>query len=843
MRKMRRAVKPLLAAAFMAALIATPGAQQSPADVWTGAADAWNTGRYPDALRDLIALMGGTAARDYHDRVALLTGELHPTIEITTDGRNPRVSSTGEYVAYDSGPVGAGSVVRIVSVRPSVRQVAELPTTTAVFDPSGRRVAWIRMGQSGTSRTSGIVVRDLATGVDAVWPEDGLLKAGLVWAPAANGIVFVGAAQNDTSRTDIFLARADRSPQRLSAGPGYKVNPLVDPNGRVVVYSEVRTSPFSGWAADPTAAVSDAIALDLESGSTRTIPDVITESLTMSVDGSALAWIARAADGALTLYTSDPLAARPLAVRAASGAERIAEPALSPNGQLVAYQFQSRIGSGTDWEIYVSDRSGNHRRLTRDIQHDVLPRFLDNRRLLGLIGEARHRRSHMYDLETGLRTRLFHNNTVRTISPEYGWVPSANGQSIAIQADRDGDVVSPAQGIFVVDLARKVTPLELSARLQAQLRHETNLRSRMTAAFGPLSDQIRQTVSSVSTARVYECHKAMADFDSKFVGEPGNVKAIQYLEKAYASFGYTPDVHWFSIVGGGGASAPKTANVVATLKGAANPELIYIVSSHFDSIRGGTGADDNTSGTCALLETARVLARRPLPATVLFASFTGEEAGLLGSREFVRVAKARNWRIAGALNNDMVGWSGDGARIDNTIRYSNAGIRDVQHGAAFLFSDLVLFDSRYYLRTDASVFHDAWGDIVGGIGSYPILANPNYHQASDLLETVNFRQVAETAKVTAASVIAMASSPSPLKDIRAVRKGTVVDVTWTASPESGVGGYVVTYGSETNFQERRMTTKVPRATLTDVRSGAVVAVKAMNARGLESWDWARTIVR
>jgi Zn-dependent M28 family amino/carboxypeptidase len=228
---------------------------------------------------------------------------------------------------------------------------------------------------------------------------------------------------------------------------------------------------------------------------------------------------------------------------------------------------------------------------------------------------------------------------------------------------------------------------------------------------------------------------------------------------------------------------------------------------------------------------------------VVFASLTGEEGGLLGSREFVRLAKERSWQVAGALNNDMIGWSADGARLDNTIRYSNTGIRDLQHGAAFLFSDLVLFDARYYFGTDAWTFNEVWGDIVGGIGSYPILANPNYHQSTDLLETINFRQVAETAKVTVASLVAMASSPSRLKNLAAVRKGNQVDVTWTASPESGVTSYIVTYGRASNPQDRRVTVKTPRATLTDVPPAAHVAVKAANARGLESWDWARTTVK
>ena len=48
---------------------------------------------------------------------------------------------------------------------------------------------------------------------------------------------------------------------------------------------------------------------------------------------------------------------------------------------------------------------------------------------------------------------------------------------------------------------------------------------------------------------------------------------------------------------------------------------------------GSPGADDDTSGSAALLEAARVLRSRPMPATIKFIWFTGEEAGLLGSRE------------------------------------------------------------------------------------------------------------------------------------------------------------------------------------------------------------------
>src|SRR5690606_39011344 len=139
------------------------------------------------------------------------------------------------------------------------------------------------------------------------------------------------------------------------------------------------------------------------------------------------------------------------------------------------------------------------------------------------------------------------------------------------------------------------------------------------------------------------------------------------------------------------------------------PELIYIVSSHFDSRAEGPGADDNTSGTAALLEAARVMATRPQAATIIFASFTGEESGLLGSREWVRQAVRDSLRVVGALNNDMIGFAND-HRLDNTIRYSNPGIRDIQHAAAMQFSDLITYDALYYKSTDAAAYYEAWGD-------------------------------------------------------------------------------------------------------------------------------------
>ncbi|MGQ0714272.1 MAG: M20/M25/M40 family metallo-hydrolase [Gemmatimonadaceae bacterium] len=426
---------------------------------------------------------------------------------------------------------------------------------------------------------------------------------------------------------------------------------------------------------------------------------------------------------------------------------------------------------------------------------------------------------------------------MRTVAPEYEWAASPDGSKILIVADRDGDTISPERGVFLLDLGRRLSRADVLARVRVNAAAERGLRAAGRRLFAAIDTAVRATVRDISVERIYEYERALFQFDSKYITQPGNRLAIEYLASTLRSFGYEPELQWFEPEPG-----VRTANVIATLRGRVSPELIYVISSHFDSVEDGPGADDNTSGTAALLEVARVLATRPQAATIKFAWFTGEEAGLYGSREFVRRAVANNDRIAGALNNDMIGWAND-HRLDNTIRYSNAGIRDLQHAAAFLFTDLITYDAKYYRNTDAHAYYEVYGDIVGGIGSYPILGNPHYHQPHDILETIDHRLVTEVSRTTAASIMLLASSPSRPSGLEVVwREGNRAEVRWTAAGERDHARYVVRIDPPGSAPPRTVTATTPRATLTGIASGTEIAVRAVNARGMESWDAARVVV-
>src|SRR5690606_36595633 len=135
---------------------------------------------------------------------------------------------------------------------------------------------------------------------------------------------------------------------------------------------------------------------------------------------------------------------------------------------------------------------------------------------------------------------------------------------------------------------------------------EADLRARGKATFAPIESRVRAAVDAVSVSRIQGYAADLFAFGSKYITQPGNGGAIAYLAGRLREFGYAPEIQWFEPEPG-----VRSDNVVARLAGTSNPELVYTVSSHFDSVEDGPGADDNSSGTTALLEAARVLASQP----------------------------------------------------------------------------------------------------------------------------------------------------------------------------------------------------------------------------------------
>lgn len=135
-------------------------------------------------------------------------------------------------------------------------------------------------------------------------------------------------------------------------------------------------------------------------------------------------------------------------------------------------------------------------------------------------------------------------------------------------------------------------------------------------------------------------------------------------------------------------------NVVATLKGTdPNDDRIFMISGHLDNMRSSVmdstgdapGANDDGSGTAAMIECVRVMSKHSFPATIIFMTVSGEEQGLLGAAYMAEKAKNEKWNIEALLNNDIMGSNNSNETniINNTkVRVFSEGLSVLDTGRA-----------------------------------------------------------------------------------------------------------------------------------------------------------------
>ena len=140
-------------------------------------------------------------------------------------------------------------------------------------------------------------------------------------------------------------------------------------------------------------------------------------------------------------------------------------------------------------------------------------------------------------------------------------------------------------------------------------------------------------------------------------------------------------------------------NVVATLKGTDTADKrVFIISGHLDNMRTNVldrigdapGANDDGSGSAAVLECARIMSTHNFSATVIFVTVSGEEQGLLGAYFMANKARAQNINIEAVLNNDIMGSNNS----NETNIINNTQVRVFSEGLPFYKLDKVAANIR-----------------------------------------------------------------------------------------------------------------------------------------------------
>jgi hypothetical protein len=215
-------------------------------------------------------------------------------------------------------------------------------------------------------------------------------------------------------------------------------------------------------------------------------------------------------------------------------------------------------------------------------------------------------------------------------------------------------------------------------------------------------------------------------------------------------------------------------NVVGIVRGT-DPELAdeyVVIGAHLDHIgadplgRIGVGADDNASGTSAMLAVMKALAADPPPRSVIGMSFTSEEDGLLGSDALARTPPVSRTSIVAMVNLDMIGRGPTkgvvalGVRenpefkslIDDARRRFKTGIKDVEMQEG----------QELFARSDHYSFHQVGIPALFFFEHVPISDNPDYHTWRDLPELVDLTKITNTAKLAYGVVRELTERPERL---------------------------------------------------------------------------------
>ena len=205
----------------------------------------------------------------------------------------------------------------------------------------------------------------------------------------------------------------------------------------------------------------------------------------------------------------------------------------------------------------------------------------------------------------------------------------------------------------------------------------------------------------------------------------------------------------------------NTENVIGFINGSEKENEYIVISAHYDHLGKHYdeiyhGADDNGSGTTGLLEIAEAFSEaaknnNPPKRSMIFAAFTGEEKGLVGSRYFMEFPTVEPVKIVANLNIDMIGRNGDefvhviGASMI-TPKLEEL-VENLNDKYTKLYLDYSLDDG----LTPSSMFRrsDQYNFSRFGIPSVFFYSghHKDYHRSSDTIDKINFNGMLKRTKL------------------------------------------------------------------------------------------------
>ncbi len=307
--------------------------------------------------------------------------------------------------------------------------------------------------------------------------------------------------------------------------------------------------------------------------------------------------------------------------------------------------------------------------------------------------------------------------------------------------------------------------------------------------------------------------ESLQAFNTRSTAAPNHEQVTEWIRDEFLSYGITdvvidsfvdPSFTSYTQSYFGNSETYKIRNVIATIPGALDTESVYVVGGHFDTSvwpynPWAPGADDNGSGTTAVLQTARVLAANPPNTTVKLIAFDCEEWGLYGSEHYAAQALAQGMKVQCMLNYDMVGSIGNDSLFVSKLYPGSEAYAYLLGQMATWYgrttdTNLVPIYNSVYLNGS-----DSWEFYLRGLPvtySEEYNFSPVYHQTNDSTTYMNMRYCTSIIKTGMGLLGTLANYPQKVNGLTIidVGNGSQLYVQWQPNTAGNIVGYKVYWG-------------------------------------------------
>ena len=277
--------------------------------------------------------------------------------------------------------------------------------------------------------------------------------------------------------------------------------------------------------------------------------------------------------------------------------------------------------------------------------------------------------------------------------------------------------------------------------------------------------------------------------------QPSNDKAADYIKQKLNSYGLVTYDQWWSGTG---------RNVYGVQLGSVYPNKKYIICAHYDDAPSGStapGADDNGSGTAAVIEAARIFTQFNSKYTIIYALWDEEEQGLVGSAYYAQQAALAGDSIMGVINMDMIAWDNDNDSVGE-IHIRNFG------NSYSLKDQMIAVNTTYNIGVtpvvenpgttasdQASFWNNGYGAILLIEEYYGGDFNAYYHTTNDLVIHYNqpyYHKMSRLAFGTVATLAELTEIvPVELLAFTASINNSEVQLLWSTASELNNQGFEI----------------------------------------------------